>query len=91
MPFTEQFARETTPHAYWSSPTFKKINRVLSAAWGVAIAAVGLSRVAAAAVDQHTSHRVLELLLGVAVPLVIVMYMLKFSQGYPDRVTHGES
>ena len=34
VPFTEQFARETTPPAYWSSPTFKKINRVLSAGWG---------------------------------------------------------
>jgi intracellular septation protein A len=32
IPFTEQFARETTPQAYWSSPTFKKINRVLTAA-----------------------------------------------------------
>jgi hypothetical protein len=26
MPFTEQFARETTPQAYWASPTFKRIN-----------------------------------------------------------------
>jgi hypothetical protein len=25
MPFTEQFARESTPKAYWGSPTFKKI------------------------------------------------------------------
>ena len=90
VPFTEQFARESTPRAYWGSPTFKKINRVLSAAWGVAILAVGASRVVAAAVDRHTSHRVLELLLGVAIPLVIVVYMLKFSKSYPDRVTHHE-
>ena len=60
MPFTEQFARETTPQAYWASPTFKKINRVLSAAWGVAIFAVGLSRVAAAAIDGHTTRRLPE-------------------------------
>ena len=90
VPFTEQFARESTPRAYWGSPTFKKINRVLSAAWGVAILAVGASRVVAAAVDRHTSHRVLELLLGVAIPLVIVVYMLRFSASYPDRVTHNE-
>jgi peptidoglycan/LPS O-acetylase OafA/YrhL len=32
MPFTEQFARETVPQAQWASPTFKKVNRVLSAA-----------------------------------------------------------
>ena len=34
MPFTEQYARQSTPRAYWASPTFKKINRVLSVAWG---------------------------------------------------------
>ncbi len=35
IPFTEQFTREAVPRAEWSSPTFKKINRVLSArgAW----------------------------------------------------------
>ena len=89
MPFTEQFARESTPQAYWGSPTFKKINRVLSAGWGVAIFAVGLSRVAAAAVGRHSSHHVIELLLGAAVPLAIVVYMLKFSKSYPDRVAHS--
>jgi hypothetical protein len=90
IPFTEQFARGTTPPAYWSSPTFKKINRVLSAAWGLAIFAIGLSRVAAAAINGHTTRRLPELLLGLAVPSVILLYMLKFSKSYPDRVTHAE-
>jgi hypothetical protein len=90
IPFTEQFARETTPQAYWSSPTFKKINRVLSAAWGVAIFAIGVSRVAAAAINGHTTRRLPELLLGLAVPGVIVLYMLKFSKSYPGRVTGHE-
>jgi hypothetical protein len=88
IPFTEQFAREATPPAYWTSPTFKKINRVLSAGWGLAIFAIGLSRVAAAAINGHTTRRLPELLLGLAVPGVIVLYMLKFSQSYPDRVNH---
>ncbi len=90
IPFTEQFARETTPPAYWSSPTFTKINRVLSAGWGLAILAVGLSRLAAAAINGHTTHRLPELLLGLAVPSVILLYMLKFSKSYPDRVAHPE-
>jgi hypothetical protein len=88
MPFTEQFAREATPPAYWTSPTFEKINRVLSAGWSVAIFAIGLSRVAAAAINGHTTRRLPELLLGLAVPGVIALYMLKFSKSYPDRVTH---
>jgi hypothetical protein len=85
IPFTEQFARESVPQAEWSSPTFKKINRVLSAAWGVATLAIGVSRVGAAAVSGNTTGR---LLLGLAVPLAIVVFMLKFSQSYPDHVAH---
>jgi hypothetical protein len=92
MPFTEQFARESTPQAVWSSPTFKQINRVLSIAWGVAIVGLGISRVVAAVIDQHSaSHRLPEILLGAAVPVVIIVYMLKFSKSYPARVTHSES
>jgi hypothetical protein len=86
IPFTEQFAREAVPRAEWSAPTFKKINRVLSTAWGVAILAIGVCRVAAAAVNGHTTRRLPELLLGLAVPLVIIVYMLKFSKSYPDCV-----
>ena len=90
MPFTEQFARQATPQAYWSSPTFKKIHRVLSAGWGLAIMAIGVSRLAAAAINGHTTHRLPELLLGLAVPAVILIYMLRFSKSYPERVTHNE-
>ena len=88
MPFTEQFARETTPQAYWNSPTFKQINRVLSAGWGLAIAGLGVSRLLAAVIDQHSSsHRLPDLLLGTVVPIVVIVYMLKFSKSYPERVT----
>lgn len=91
IPFTEQFARQSTPQAYWASPTFKKINRVLSAAWGVAIFAVGVSRVAAAVIERHGSHRLPDLLLGTAVPILLVLYMLKFSKTYPESVTQEQS
>ena len=91
IPFTEQFARQSTPQAYWASPTFKKINRVLSAAWGVAIFAAGVSRVAAAVIERHGSHRLPDLLLGTAVPILIVLYMLKFSKTYPESVTQEQS
>jgi hypothetical protein len=87
LPFTEQFARESTPQAYWSSPTFKKINRVLSTGWGLAIVAVGASRVAAAALS---GSRVAEILLSLVVPAGIIIYMLKFSKAYPGRIAHAE-
>jgi len=91
MPFTEQYARESTPQAYWGSPTFKKINRVLSIGWGAAIAALGVSRVSAAAIGEHTASRLPQLVFSLAVPVVIIVYMLKFTKSYPDRVTHSEA
>jgi uncharacterized membrane protein YfcA len=87
MPFTEQFAREATPQASWSSPTFKKINLVLSAAWAAAIFALGVSRVAAA-INGQTTRRLPETLLGLVVPVVIILCMLRFSKSYPDSATH---
>ena len=88
MPFTEQFARLSTPQAYWSSPTFKQINRVLSRGWGFALIGVGASRVIAVAVNGHTTRRLPDILLGLVIPGLILTYMLKFSKSYPDRVTH---
>src|ERR1700733_10806307 len=57
IPFTEQFARQSTPQAYWSSPTFKQINRVLSLGWGAALIGIGVSRLAAVVVNGHTTPR----------------------------------
>jgi hypothetical protein len=91
MPFTEQFARQTTPQAYWSSPTFKKINRVLSMGWGAAIFLLGVSRTIAAAIDLHTTHRAVEIIFSVVVPVAVLVYMFKFSKSYPEQVTKGES
>src|ERR1700759_4407638 len=88
MPFTEQFARESVPQAEWSSPTFKKINRVLSTGWGLAIFAVGLSRVAAAAINGHTTRPLPELRLGLFVPGAIILYRLRFPKSSPARVPH---
>jgi intracellular septation protein A len=90
MPFTEQFARESVPEAEWSSPIFKKINRVLSIGWGLAIVGIGVSRVAAAAINGHTTRHLPDILLGLIIPGAIILYMLKFSKSYPDRVAHHE-
>jgi hypothetical protein len=89
VPFTEQFARQSTPQAYWSSPTFKQINRVLSTGWGLALMGVGASRIAAVAINGHTTRRLPDLIFGLAVPSVILLYMLRFSKTYPERITHG--
>jgi hypothetical protein len=90
IPFTEQFARESVPKSQWTSPAFKKINRVLSAGWGLAIVGLGVARVLAAVVSEHTSRRLPELLLSLLVPLAILIYMFRFSKSYPGRVLHQQ-
>jgi hypothetical protein len=90
MPFTEQFARERVPQSSWQSPVFKQINLVLSAAWGGALVAAGASRLVAAAINGHTTRRLPDILLGTVIPVLIIIYMLKFSKSYPDRVTHQQ-
>ena len=38
-PFTESYARQSVPRAYWNSPIFHAVNRQISLAWGVAFLA----------------------------------------------------
>jgi ABC-type Fe3+-siderophore transport system permease subunit len=92
VPFTEQFARQSTPQAYWSSPTFKQINRVLSLGWGVALVGVGISRLIAVIIEQNStgSHRAIDLVFAAAIPVVILIYMLRFSKSYPEKITHHD-
>jgi hypothetical protein len=89
LPFTEQFARESVPRDRWSSPNFKQINKVLSTAWGLAICALGVSRILAVAINGNTTRRLPEVLLGIVVPVLILVYMLKFTKSYPEKVLHA--
>jgi hypothetical protein len=78
-PFTEQLARNVIPRAFWPSPVFLKVNRVVSTWWGVALVAAGLCRVGAAAIGQSASRRVPELVLGLIAPVAILLAALTFS------------
>jgi hypothetical protein len=89
--FTEQYARASTPPAYWGSPTFKSINRVLSLAWGGAIAVLGSCSLLAGALHARatdlSSVHAADLALNWVVPIVVLWAMIKFTAHYPDRVT----
>jgi hypothetical protein len=78
-PFTEQFARNVIPRAFWPSPVFLKVNRVVSTGWGVALVAAGLCRLGAVAVGQSASRRLPELVLGLIAPVAILLAALTFS------------
>ena len=91
LPFTAEYARRTTPREYWDSPTFRKINRVLSAAWAVAITAMGAASVLTTALGVDATGtpgtHLLELVLDWVVPVVVICAMVRFTATYPDRVT----
>ena len=89
IPFTEQYAKESVPREEWGSPTFKRVNRGLSVAWGASVVLIGLFRLAAAAARHSSAHTLAQILLGAAVPLIIIVFMLKFTQSYPERVTRA--
>ena len=92
IPFTEQYAKESVPREEWGSPTFKRVNHGLSLAWGASIVVIGVARVLAEAVARHSSgHHLAQILLGAAVPVIIIVYMLKFTQSYPERVAHAQA
>jgi uncharacterized membrane protein YfcA len=93
-PFTEQYARQSTPRQYWGSPTFRSINRVISAAWGTGLVVIGVCSLLVTALrEQHTtssSDHLVELLLNWVIPLAVIWGLIKFTAAYPDRVTGAE-
>jgi hypothetical protein len=93
-PFTEQYARQSTPRQYWGSPTFHSINRVISAAWGLGLVVIGgCSLIVTALHEQHTtfsSVHLVELLLNWVVPIAVIWGLVKFTAAYPDHVTGQE-
>lgn len=93
-PFTEQYARQSTPRQYWGSPTFHSINRVISAAWGLGLVVIGGCSLLLTALDQqHTtfsSVHLVELLLNWVIPIAVIWGLVKFTAAYPDHVTGRE-
>ncbi len=89
MPFTAEYARQSTPREYWDSPTFRKINRVLSAAWGLALIVIGAAALLVTALDaQATStdrSHLVDLLLNWVVPIAVLWATIRFTITYPNR------
>jgi hypothetical protein len=93
--FTEQYARVTTPRVYWSAPTFKSINRVLSAAWGAALAGIGLSSILLACIQTRAASvdgaHLADLLLNWIAPTAVLWFMIRFTAEYPRRVIGADT
>ena len=53
-PFTESYARETTPKELWSTPQFRAVNRQISLVWGLAFLVGTISLIVAGSVNGRT-------------------------------------
>ncbi|GAA4924282.1 hypothetical protein [Actinomycetospora succinea] len=85
MPFTEQYARESVPREFWTSPRFRAINRRISAVWGAAIAVMAVSHVVAGALDTPGSgggvlSRPVDLVFNWVVPGLLIWAAVAFTQ-----------
>lgn len=84
VPFTEQYAREQVPRQFWSTPTFKQVNRTLTLVWGLTFLLCAVLGVLA----QH--DRGGSAWLNWLIPIVLVVGAFKFTAWYPDHVKARE-
>jgi cytochrome bd-type quinol oxidase subunit 2 len=86
IPFTEQYARESVPEQFWSSPRFKRINRVLTLTWGLIFAAIAVSHVFAGAIDTRRAQTIFNWV----IPIALLVLGLKYMEAYRARETAEE-
>lgn len=81
VPFTEQYAREKTPPEVWSSPVFRRTNRVLTLVWGLtflATAVLGYIAVVAPSTSDWTNW---------VLPIALIVGAFKFTARYSERAS----
>ncbi|AZS83037.1 hypothetical protein ELQ87_01055 [Streptomyces griseoviridis] len=79
VPFTSQYARESTPRERWDSPAFRHINLVLTSMWSavfVVTAVLGLVAVHAGSGSDW---------LNWVIPIALLVIAVRFTERYPDR------
>jgi hypothetical protein len=73
-PFTESYARETTPESVWRTNRFHSLNRQISTVWGLAFVVGTVSLIAAGSVDSR------QVLLRIIVPFGALYYAYVYTQ-----------
>jgi hypothetical protein len=69
-PFTEQYARESVPREFWSSPRFQHVNRQLTLMWGLVFTAMIPSHVIAGAIDTRRANTIFNWV----VPVILIVW-----------------
>ena len=73
-PFTESYARETTPKELWGTPQFRAVNRQISLVWGLAFLVGTISLIIAGSVTNRT------FLLRILIPFGALAYAYTYTQ-----------
>lgn len=82
-PFTESYARQSTPEAVWHTAEFHAINRRISAIWGLAFLVGTVSLFVAGSVDYR------QVLLRVVIPFGALAWAYKYTQAQTARRPTG--
>lgn len=82
-PFTLQYARETTPKEYWTSPLFLRINYVITAVWSVVFALIAL----VGYIGDGPLHQPNNIWTTWLIQIALVVLAIKFTGWYPDHAT----
>lgn len=85
VPFTAQYARESTPREYWDSPLFRKANRVLTLLWGSVFAVRAVLGLIAVHVPSGNDW------LNWVIPVVLLVMAVGVTRSCPDRLKERES
>lgn len=80
-PFTEYYARKSTPREQWGNSTFRHINRVLTLVWAVVFVISALCNVAVT--WWGASPDVFNWVL----PVILIVAAVKFTDWYPDHAS----
>ena len=77
VPFTEQYARQSTPRQIWDTPGFKRTNRVLTAVWGLVFAVTAVLGLIALHVSSGADW------LNWVIPIILLVLAVRFTRWYP--------
>jgi hypothetical protein len=78
-PFTEFYAKKQAPPEVWNTPTFRKVNRVLTGLWGGVFVLNALCDVAVAYLGASTD------VFNWVVPVVAIVVAVKITSWYPEH------
>jgi hypothetical protein len=90
-PFTEQYARESVPRQFWSSPRFKQVNRQLTAMWGAVFVLMVPSHVVAGLIDTRRGNTIFNWVIPVALIILAAKQTERVKQEGAGRDAESSS